>query len=76
MEIGDNMRTEEEIKEKIKNMEEGLIQYKEIYDKCFLNTGKSTGIPTMVEESSVYITIKNQIDALYWVLGEKPRKGL
>lgn len=70
------MRTESEIKEKIKNMEDGLIQYKEIYDKCFLNTGKYIGIPTMVEESAVYITIKNQIEALNWVLGEKTRKGL
>lgn len=70
------MKTEEEIRNKIVIMEEGLERYKKIYDDCFLNTGKQTGIPVLVEESPLYKTIKNQIEALCWVLGEKPRKGL
>lgn len=68
------MRTEEEIRNKIKTMEDGLEHYKEIYDSCFLKPNASVGIPVLVEESQLYKVIKNQIDALYWVIGEKPKK--
>lgn len=67
------MKSREEIEEKISKMKKGLENYVEMWEKD-IHFGIINGVPVMIHEDINYNIIKNQIEALEWVLKETRRK--
>ena len=62
------MKTQEQVEEKLKSMSEDLKKYKEHWKN--LTHYYPSGIDTIknIEEDLMYITVKNQIEVLKWIL--------
>lgn len=62
------MKSQEVIEEKIKKMKEDMQQYVDIWNSSITMVN---GIPIPIEGDLNYNIIKNQIEALEWVLKDK-----
>ncbi len=70
------MKTEEEIKDKIKIMKSGLEKYVEHWNNR-TPISSINGLPILLTQDVTYNIIKNQIEALEWVLQiTKNKRGL
>lgn len=66
------MKTKEQIEEKIKQMKTSMEDYTNHFNSS-LKINYLNGLPLELEKDVIYNTIKNQIEALEWVL--KDTKG-
>jgi hypothetical protein len=66
------MKTKEQIEEKIKQMKISMEDYTNHFNSS-LKINYLNGLPLELEKDVIYNTIKNQIEALEWVL--KDTKG-
>lgn len=64
------MKSKEVIEEKLKSMKDGLQNYIEIWNSD-IKIDTINGLPLQLENDVNYNIIKNQIEALEWVLKEK-----
>ena len=64
------MKSQEEIENKIKAMKEGLTLYVENWN-CDVKINGFNGLPLQITQDVNYNIIKNQIEALEWVLKDK-----
>lgn len=70
------MKTEEEIKDKIRIMKSGLEKYVEHWNNR-TPISSINGLPILLTQDVTYNIIKNQIEALEWVLQvTKNKRGL
>jgi len=70
------MKTEEEIKDKIRIMKAGLEKYVEHWNNR-TPISSINGLPILLTQDVTYNIIKNQIEALEWVLQiTKNKRGL
>jgi hypothetical protein len=64
------MKSQEEIENKIKSMKEGLSMYVENWNNS-IKCDSINGLPIQLIQDVNYNVIKNQIEALEWVLKDK-----
>lgn len=62
------MKSQEVIEEKIKTMKDSMQQYVDVWNSSIKMIN---GIPLQIEKDINYNIIKNQIEALEWVLKDK-----
>ncbi len=62
------MKSQEVIEEKIKVMKDSMQQYVDVWNSSIKMIN---GIPLQIEKDINYNIIKNQIEALEWVLKDK-----
>lgn len=67
------MKTEDEIKNKIIQMKEGLDKYIEHFNNS-LKVNYFNGLPLELEKDVIYNITRSQIEALEWVLKDNRRK--
>lgn len=64
------MKSKEEIEQKIESMKKGLEQYVVLWESE-LKVNSMNGLPIQIENDTKYNIVKNQIEALEWVLKDK-----